>query len=80
MKKIIKKQANSLCIILTREDREIYGFKEGDIIDIQIKKEANKKWVLNNSSKEFCIAGGCETISIHYSWKGLGFIPNPFSY
>ncbi len=43
MKKIIKKQGNSLCIIITRQDREIYKLKEGDLIDIQIKKEASKK-------------------------------------
>jgi len=43
MKKIIKKQGNSLCIIITKEDREIYGFKEGDLVDIQIKKEVLRK-------------------------------------
>ena len=43
MKKIIKKQGNSLCIIITREDKEIYGFREGDLVDIRIKKE-DEEW------------------------------------
>ena len=42
MKKIIKKQGNSLVIIITRQDREIFKLKEGDLVDVQIKKE-NKK-------------------------------------
>ena len=39
MKKIIKKTGNSLCIILDAEDVKIYNFKEGDIIDVEIRKE-----------------------------------------
>ncbi len=40
--KRIKKQGNSLCIILTREDRDMYNFNEGDEIELTITK-VNKK-------------------------------------
>ena len=43
MKKIIKKTGNSLCITIDAEDAKIYDLKEGDVIDIEIKKEC-KKW------------------------------------
>ena len=43
MKKIIKKYGNSVVIIFDAEDLKIFGLKEGDIIDIEIKKEANRK-------------------------------------
>jgi len=38
MKKIIKKYGSSHVIILNPEDLQIYKLKEGDIIDIQLKK------------------------------------------
>jgi len=42
MKKIIKKYGNSLVIVLNEDDRKIYGLKEGDVLDIEICKEAAK--------------------------------------
>ena len=43
MKKIIRKQGNSLVIIVDKQDREIYGIDEGDIVEIEIKKVTKKK-------------------------------------
>ncbi len=43
MKKIIKKYGSSNVIILDSEDMKIYKLKVGDILDIEIKKEANKR-------------------------------------
>lgn len=43
MKKIIKKQGNSLCIIINRQDREIYDLGEGDKIELTITKIENGK-------------------------------------
>ena len=45
MKKIIKKYGNSLVIVLDTEDSVVYNFKEGDIVEIDIKKEDPKKWM-----------------------------------
>ena len=42
MKKIIRKQGNSLVIIVDKQDREIYGIDEGDIVEIEIKKVMKK--------------------------------------
>jgi len=42
MKKIIRKQGNSLVIIVDKQDREIYGIDEGDIVEIEIKKVSKK--------------------------------------
>ena len=42
MKKIIKKYGNSFVILLDNEDMKIYKLSEGDIVDIEIKKEAKK--------------------------------------
>ena len=42
MKKIVKKYGNSFVILLDYEDIEIYKLKEGDIIDIELKKESKK--------------------------------------
>lgn len=39
MKKIIKKYGNSLVILLDVDDIKIYKLKEGDVIDIKLKKE-----------------------------------------
>ena len=43
MKKIVKKYGNSFVILLDYEDMEIYKLKEGDIIDIELKKEVKGK-------------------------------------
>lgn len=42
MKKIIKKYGNSLILLLNNEDIKIYKLKEGDIIDINLKKEISE--------------------------------------
>ena len=42
MKKIIKKYGNSFVILLDNEDMKIYKLSEGEIVDIEIKKEAKK--------------------------------------
>jgi putative protein kinase ArgK-like GTPase of G3E family len=34
MKKVIKKYGNSLVIVFTKEEADIYHIKQGDIIDI----------------------------------------------
>ena len=39
MKKIIKKTGNSLCIIINSEDAKIYELKEGDVVEIAIRKD-----------------------------------------
>lgn len=39
MKKIVKKFGNSLMVTIDAEDCKIYDVKEGDILDIEIKKE-----------------------------------------
>ncbi len=36
MKKIIKKLGNSYVITLNRQDREIYGLREGDHVDLEL--------------------------------------------
>ena len=50
MKKIVVKQGSSLCVIFTKQEREIYNIDVGDIIDIGdiiiIKKKEVKKWHL----------------------------------
>lgn len=38
MEKIAKKCGGSLCILLTKEERVIYGIDEGDILDLEIVK------------------------------------------
>ena len=47
MKKIVVKQGSSLCVIFTKQEREIYNIDVGDIIDIGdiiiIKKKEVKK-------------------------------------
>lgn len=43
MKKIVKKYGSSFVILLDYEDMKIYNLKEGDIIDIELKKEVDKK-------------------------------------
>jgi len=42
MKKIITKYGNSYVIKLTKEDREIIGLDEGDLLDIEIRKIERK--------------------------------------
>lgn len=42
MKKIIKRQGNSLIVTIDSEDRKIFKLKEGDIIDIEICKISSK--------------------------------------
>lgn len=45
MKKIVKKYGSSLVIVLSTEDSKIYGFEEGDILeleDIVVIKEKKK--------------------------------------
>ena len=39
MRKIIKKTGNSACIIINKEDLQIYNLKIGDIINIKISKQ-----------------------------------------
>lgn len=43
MKKIVKRYGSSHVVILNPEDLQIYNLKEGDIIDIEIKKEGKRK-------------------------------------
>ncbi len=38
MKKVVIKQGNSLVVVMDKQDKRIYGIKEGDIIDIDINK------------------------------------------
>jgi len=42
MKKEIKKYGNAIVIRLNPEEQKVYDLREGDIIDIQIKKEVKK--------------------------------------
>jgi antitoxin component of MazEF toxin-antitoxin module len=45
MKKKIKKWGNSLVIVFTKEDEEVYGLVEGDVINIEdmlIQKKRKK--------------------------------------
>lgn len=42
MKKVIKKWGHSLVIVITKEDKEILHLKEGDVIDVEIRKEKGK--------------------------------------
>jgi len=42
MKKIIHRVGNSIGIIFNAEDREIYGLKDGIIIEIKIQKVVKK--------------------------------------
>lgn len=44
MEKIAKKCGGSLCIVLTKEERQIYCISEGDILDLEIVnvKKGNK--------------------------------------
>lgn len=43
MKKIIKKYGNSFVILLDYEDMKIYELNEGDIVEIELKKQPKKK-------------------------------------
>jgi len=43
MKKIIKTYGNTHVIVLNNEDMEIYKLKKGDVVEIDLKKEGNKK-------------------------------------
>lgn len=43
MKKIAKKWGASLAILLTKEEREIYGIEEGDILEVEITGVVKKK-------------------------------------
>jgi len=43
MRKIVRKQGNSLCMIINKEDRTVYDLKEGDFIEVTIKKIRKKK-------------------------------------
>lgn len=43
MKKIIKKWGEGLSIYLDKEDQKIYGFKEGDVVDITITYVRRRK-------------------------------------
>lgn len=38
MKKLVKKYGGSLIITLDKETVKIYGFKEGDLVDVEITK------------------------------------------
>jgi len=38
MKKIVRKQGNSLVMIINKEDRTVFNIEEGDIIDVDILK------------------------------------------
>jgi len=42
MKKRIKKFGNSLVLVITKEEGEILHLKEGDVVDVEIKKERTK--------------------------------------
>ncbi|HUS51638.1 MAG TPA: hypothetical protein VMZ91_15840 [Candidatus Paceibacterota bacterium] len=42
MKKIIKKYGNSFVILLDTEDITIYKLKEGDVVNIELKKQEKK--------------------------------------
>lgn len=47
MQKIVRRQGNSLVIILDKQDREILGIEEGDIVEISdivvLKKKSNAR-------------------------------------
>lgn len=43
MKKMVKRIGNSVGVIFSQEEREIYGFGLFDVIDIEIKKVTKKK-------------------------------------
>jgi len=43
MKKIVKKYGSSFVILLNYEEMKIYNLKEGDIIEVDIKKERKIK-------------------------------------
>jgi len=52
MKKIIKKWGEGLSIYLDKEDQKIYGFKEGDVVDITITYiRTKRKGGLKNETK-----------------------------
>ena len=42
MRKIIQRYGDAYIIRLTREERTILNLKEGDVIDLEIKKEVKK--------------------------------------
>ena len=44
MKKIIKKYGGSLIILFDKEDCKIFNIKEGDIVNISIKKLKNNRF------------------------------------
>lgn len=39
MKKIIKKIGNSLGILINKEEQKVENIKEGDIVEVNIKKK-----------------------------------------
>lgn len=45
MKKRVKKYGNSLVIVITPEDQDLYGIKEGDVIELgeMLVQEQKKK-------------------------------------
>jgi len=42
MKKIIKKYGNTNVIVLDAEDMKVYELKEGDVIELTLRKESKK--------------------------------------
>jgi antitoxin component of MazEF toxin-antitoxin module len=50
MRKIIKKQGNSLIIRITSDDAEIYNLQEDDVVQIEIYK-LKKKDLKHGSNK-----------------------------
>lgn len=43
MRKQIKKYGNSLVIVFTKEEQELYGIKEGDKIDLDFLEQSQKE-------------------------------------
>ncbi len=54
MKKFIKKYGDSLVINFTKDERKMYQLKEGDVIEVEIRKPINwaylKRKVKKNGS------------------------------
>lgn len=50
MKKKVKKHGNSLCVTFDANDKDIYNIKEGDLIDLEVKKVIKSK--LSKSAKK----------------------------
>lgn len=47
MKRLVKNYGNTLVIVFSKEDQEIYDIEEGDIVDlgdIVVIKRKKKKW------------------------------------